>query len=536
MGGVKLGPLLGIASFAAIFFGLYLIENYIPPQREKPGFETYIAMHGRKPILAMPGTNTEKARIALAELKISAAGAVAPFSDEVADISHTEIYPYEYLSKLLSLEDARRQMLAQPSEHSSALYHTALISTLDAYYAALTHAVEALSVGIPTRFSSFGGKTGAVYVASVLASGRERIELLRTEEDRRYDCATGNSSRCSEIPAWPNYAKDTLSTYESTSVPATLPPTVEAIRMQLRAHASKLGIPLSDVETVSLMQSSCYPSYRPIYYDISTHRSEVSPAIAGRFTLLNDAFFYETEHIPVNYSQALYKNGAVFSYQPFNLYICQDAGRELGDLLAIRYSRMLLSSSPIALENRFALPALRTLIRAQDAFLEEEIPNQQTYYELVRAIEHALATINEERLLQIFGSREALVRMNEVAQVARTRSAQFELILGYLDDMQTTSYTTGVFDPVRTNVFFMLRAGLSPLLLLANETGPFLPNTSLFYEHATQELAPTGYSLHSYTRDLSERYSLNQLLDMHLEARNKFLQPLVDEFIARRAP
>ncbi len=516
-----------ILAAAALFF--YLLHGHTPLQQ--PGLEGYIGIHEHNPMLAFPGTSLPDMQLAVDELSISAKAAVLPFRDDPSGILHTETYPVAFLMAIPNTERARRTMLSTRTEQSAETYHKTLLSLIEAYEEALSQAITLLSTGTPTVLSSFMGTSDSAHIAKILREGQNTLTQMKMEEMRRHSCATGGGTACSDRPYWDNVP---MYATKSTLTPATpLPDDIVLKRDALRKYASHSGVSMEDVHTFELSDSSCYPSYAPIYYDVSTNRSTLSSATMAHITLLSDVFFYDLEKIRGAFSRALYQAGSPYSYQPFNAYICQDSGEEFGDLLAMRYARNELAAHPItAASNDTKL--LDELLAAQKEFLAENPTREVSYRHLMSEAERLLR-IKDAKLVELLGSQERVTALRELALSARTRSAGLELVVGYFDDMQAGSYMTARFDAYRTNVFALLRSGISPLLLVANETGPFKKSTSLLSNVSKEELAPTDYSLLSYNRDLRERYTLEKLLSFHLIAREQVIEPIVKDLTARRA-
>lgn len=510
---------------AALVF--YLFYGYAPHQQS--GWEGYIDIHEHNPMLAFPGTSLPDMKLAVDELAISVRAAVLPFRDDPSGILHIEAYPITFLKAMPPTEKARRAMLAARTQESAETYHKTLLSFIDTYDEALTQMITLLSTGTPTALSSFMGTSDSAHIVQILRGGRDTLAQMKMEEMRRHSCATGESGACSEPIRWDNNL--TLPKVPAPVVP--LPEDVVFKRDALRSYALRSGVSMEDVHTFELSDSSCYPSYAPIYYDVSTNRSALSSATMAHITLLSDVFFYDLKEIRGAFSRALYQAGSPYSYQPFNAYICQDSGEEFGDLLAIRYARNELAEHPITAANNDT-KLLDELLAAQKEFLAENPTREVSYRHLMSEAEHLLR-IKDAKLLELLGSQERVTALRELALSARTRSAGLELVVGYFDDMQAGSYMTARFDAYRTNVFALLRSGISPLLLIANETGPFKKHTSLLSKASKEELAPTDYSLLSYNRDLRGRYTLEELLSFHSVARERVIAPIVQDLISHRA-
>lgn len=496
--------------------------------------EAYIYSHEYSPMLAMPGASPSAIVAAAQSLRESAALSILPFSDDPEGTWHVDVYPTEFLNAAANAEEARRIMHYSRTLEDAEAYHHSLLVLLAEYDRALTHTIAGLSVGRPTTLTSFSGTTSAPYIVEVLEKGRLHVEAMGAEESRRYTCLRGNLRACFSRAHWSSHTSLSSRTKETELRDGTPPTEILKMRDALRVYEQRNAGTSTELSTMSLDTSQCYPSYAPIFYDISVGTSTVSDTPAVHAVLLSDVFFYELKNIPVRFSQAYQSAGATYSYQPFNAYICQDAGIEMGRLLSVRYARASLSRSPLSLpENTSSSLLLSMLFRSQEAFLSEATPTEASYQRFIRDAERLVASTPTERLVSLVGAAQAEMLRTLILD-ARTHTANFELIVGYFDDLQGGTYVTGKLDPYRTSVFFMLRGGISPLLMLGNETGPFGKEVSLLSERADRELHPKGFMLRSYVRDLRDRYSLEELLTTHVRAHNAVFEPIVNEFIARR--
>ena len=517
-----------------VFVGLGIYQKNTSSIVQIGGWDAYARIHELSPMLAMPGMSVSEARQAVEAFKKTTAISVLPFSDDPSRVLHTRAYPMDFLSHIPNTEEARRNVLSDASASNAKIYHNALLSLFDAYDHDLANAIALLSVGMPLNLQSFKGFTSSTYVAEILRKGQEQLAVMREEEMRRFMCAEGRDASCAEKVLWTSVRAPAQKNIASP-LQARAPQPIADAQSALRRYAEKSNKGLRDTATVGLSSSSCYASYSPTYYDVSLHTSAFSSTTAVYVTLLSDTFFYDLSKISVSFSKALYATGIPYSYQPFNVYICQDSGREFGDLLSIYNAHALLQKNPIAQVSSAYAPLVHNVLVAQNIFLTHEVLSQGTYDALIAQIDTLLANTTDADLIFFLGSKKEVHRLRDLSLQAKTRSAGFELMIGYFDDLQASTYTTAVFDSYRTNVFAMIRSGISPLLLLANETGPFGRDTTLFYGVAKHEVPPTGFTLLSYRRDLQNMYSLDELLSMHIQAHNKVMQPLIDTLTVRRA-
>lgn len=497
---------------------------------QSPGWSGYVAINKEAPMLALPGADLPQLRQALDELEKTSSVSVFPFSDDPGKTWHRNVHPIAFLRSAADAEDARRAMLRSGTKESITSYHEKLHSLLDAYDEALARTISGVGTGKPTTIASFKGTTSSAHVIEVLTKAKESLARMRAEEERRFDCASGEDPASCKQALWSSARPQTPPSPRSG--PQTLPPEVEVIRTALRDYFERGEV--AQRQTVALAASHCYPSYAPVYYDTSVRASEASGVPAAEFTLLSDAFFYDLQKIPVVFSQEYLKSGATYSYQPFNVYICQDSGYEMGNLLSVRHAHAYLTAHPIVAHSAASRAPLAAVLETQAAFLSETVPSQAAYLQFISALSSVLDK-GDAYALSLFGTRQRTEDLRDLALEARTRSANLELIVGYFDNLQTSTYTTGAYDAYRTSVFYMLRSGVSPLLLLANETGPLGDSGSLFSSTAKTELAPTGYTLLSFSRDLSARHSLSALLSAHAAGHERVVAPKIEELLRLRA-
>ncbi len=483
--------------------------------------------------MALPRTSLPDMITATQELEKSARVAVLPFSDDSDGSWSHGVYPIAFLEASASAEEKRRALLTEPTSAHADAYHAALLALFDSYDAALAHDIAALDVGKKTTIQSFGGTTSSGYIMSVLERGRQGLIAMRKEENRRYSCAEGNVLECAHWRYWPPSGASSPSAQNTLPASTDLPSDVAYIKTAARAFTARLGVTLTDTTTVALSHSRCYPSFTPAYVDVGTHASILSGVTAEYFTILNDSFFYDLKKIPVRYSKAYYNTGATYSNQSFNAYICQDFGQDVGLLLSIQDARETLQQHPIVPLMPSNSSTVHDMLAAQNELISEDVPREQSYRAFIQSAERLLTTTDQRTLPAMLGA-EQLETLRNLVLASRTGSAHFERVVGYFDDLSLGTYVTGTYDPYRTSVFFMLRGGISSLFMIGNETGPFPPGTSLFESRSTVELAPTGYTLLSYKRDLQSAYALSTLLALDARAHTEVFAPLTARLLELR--
>jgi hypothetical protein len=513
---------------AALLMGCALVAALGLLLQGARGPAGYATLHEEAPMLVLGGADTEAVRRAARALAESQEAAVLPFTDDPSGSLHAGFYPTALLIAYADAEDARRALLSKRDSPSAAAYHKRLGALIEEYERQIERYEKGLGVGTRTTITSFGGTMHPDHLAALLTEGEDALARMKREEDRRFACASGDASACLRAHLW-EPSRERARTDAPPQPAAPFKP--EEIRDPMRAYTEALGIPLDDVLTIELARSSCYPSYAPVRYDVSTHPSDVSTGVVTpRFTLVSDAFFYEVERIPVRFSQLFHSAGATYSLQAFNTYICQDFATEAMRLLAIRKAARELSAEPFMPHERSF--ALTGLMDAQERFLSEDVKTERAYLALIAEAER-LERVHGPRLLtKMLGERGA-ARLSALIDAKRGRSADFELLIGYFDNLLLSTYTTARLDPYRTSVFYMLRGGISSFLALGGSTGPFAEGTTFFKEKADTELTPNGFVMRSFRRDLSSEHSLEELLAKNLVGYRAVFAPHARELTAR---
>lgn len=505
---------LAIAAVALVAIGMLGSLPYSTPSIQDAHVSGYVRHARHTPFFALPGTDTKKLRRAIEAFKSTASIAVPESISATA-----QPYPFAFLSSLSDAEDARRTLIGEPSATTTAAYHVALKQVFAAYEADATRISTYLreSPG-PTHFGFISGETTSTYIADIVTESLRTVRAFAAEEDARFACAQGVRSACITFPSRPQRAL-----YNGKeSGPAQLSVEQTLFRDVLRAY-DKESYP-GESAVVSLSQSVCYKGEQPMFYDIASTTSRLSGEGMAWMRPLNNLYFHDVTVSDRPSLVELKEAGITYEYQPVNAYMCPDFGIEISEALTILYAHTLFTQRPITASHRDA----RSLLEAQRKFIGRSMPSQHDFERFVAEAERTLPN------RAVFGADDVR-RLEELVLLAKTRTAQYERIIGYFDDLQMGSVIFKAPPEGHVGEFMVARGGLSSLLLFFNETGP-LPTYTSLVEKAVPTPTLEG-DLRSYRGDLEYTIPSSSLL--HLFKRNASLKqetygPRMNAFLQAR--
>lgn len=481
----------------------------------------YVALARRDPYFALPGTDPLVLTRAIEGFEVTASLAIAP-----SIATPAELYPFSFLKALAIAEGTRRTLIDAPSPERALAYHDALAHVFATYEEDTERLIAYLrnSKG-PERFGFLSGETSRTYIANILTESLLRVRAYARTEETRFACAQGSLSRCRisltrVLPERPSNEEPT-----TTALPAygTL------FRDALRAYDA--GLYQGESTTVSLSRSVCYPTEKPMFYDVASTTSRLSGAAMAWMRPLNDLYFYDLAGTDRPSLLELRDAGMTYEYQPLNAYLCPDFGTEMGTALSILYAHHSLRERPLQSENEH----LTALMQEQATFIGEDFPTEALFERFAEEAGYILSRYPTEHLEASLG-RDGLLHLEELALLSKTRSGYFERTIGYFDDFQMGS---AVFQaPPRGHVgeFLVARGGLSSLLLLFNKTAAFPAEVSLIQTKTTD--VSTMPEVLSYRRELQSEVPLSQVMELlrkNALIKQQVYGPRMEALIVRRA-
>ncbi len=510
---------LAIVSFAVATYGIVSQARFFPSaitSNPKDRLAQYVEAHRLDPIFAFPGIDVEAMRQVVKEFTISARVAMPPYNNQEA--IRESLFPFQFLAAVADAEEARVKLFAEPSREHADVYHRSLMHLMENYKEDSSHARDILEhASTTTRIFFFIGETSPARIKTVLAEAEVHANALMEKEERRFDCLLGLAAQCESIDSLilqfgdmsTGTRLDTLPTEKLTKVAEENFSTLAALNSQLASST-----------LVELSHSACYPS-APTYYAVTTKISRLSGLPSADITYLNDLYFYDLKRTSKQpYFDELQKAGAQYSYQPFNAYLCLDAGEDMGRLMTIIHTRISLAHTPLKARGGYIPPLIKEVLEAQEQFLAGTTVRSDAYDRLIRNASLAVRTYGMTGVSSYFSDATAGEQLVDLVILSRTQSADFEKIVAYFDDLQVGTFLPYHFNPSPLYAFLMTRGGLSPLLALENRTGA-LPQALSLLETNVPHKNPYAYmhiSLRSYENDLHAT-----------RARGTLIQTLLDE-------
>ncbi len=491
----------------AALFGIGAWERLHEMYTMQGSAAAYAQMQQLDPLFAFPGSTPESLTHAVSEFKLSAAVAVPPYLE--GEATRDALYPFRFLDQLPRTETARRALLAEPTQEHASMYHAALHALISSYIDDLRNARNVLlQQNDPAEFDFLSGKTTSAHIEERLAHAQTDAQSLLAQEDRRWQCEQGTASQCESLI----YARATFGTLhsaqelESQSESSSTEEAVENRKTLTVVYPSLDSSPL-----IELSSSACY-AYAPIYFAVATTSSRLSGIAAANVVLLSDIYLDDTTRTDHPFYHALASAGDTFTYQPFNVYLCPDAGEDIGDVLAISNLSASLRTKPFLFSGSLT-PTAQQFIQAQKHVLQENVYTQRTYNAFISASSMLVRIYGIDALAHYLGSSEEAARLTELVAQSRARSADLAEVLGYFDDLQVGSYIPYQYRKSSPQAFLIARSGLSQLFALNNRTvEPIF--RSLVEVRATasdSNNALLNGTIRSYTHDVSKELSRNEL-------------------------
>ena len=455
------------------------------------------------PTFAFPGIDIKKTEAGVAAFKISAEVATPPFKGK--NLSQDFLFPFDFLEAIPKTEAARRVLLENPTEETAFAYHRELLSLMYAYTEDLERARLLL---LPSKNSDTyiypDGTTSTNLIYDRLVEAEARTAAAIQKENDRFGCALEHQSLCESAISLRLH-------FGETKVGLEQPQPSEEIWSTVKVLISA-NLLSSTSTVVALGKSSCYEN-TPTYYAISTAHSRLSGISASSLQYLNDIYLYDLDKSDQPFFNKLKRAGAHYSYQPFNSYICPDAGVDVGESLTMAYLHESLLTHPFIISNGVVPLALLRLQKAQEAYRKEAVLTSQTYTTFIAAASISIRALSREDLAQYLGGSKEVSRLIETVTLARAKTANFEDTLGYFDNLQVGTFLPNEFAPLKPVGLFLSRGGVSQLFQFANKTAPTEGLSSLWLSRTliTNPYSHDHIALRSYADDVRAELSYDAL-------------------------
>jgi hypothetical protein len=185
------------------FFSAALAEVGVPLESAKTLAEKRVlyaqTLAHNNPLLALPGTDTKR----LADNAAHLAALEEHFIEANASSSNVALlralYPTDFLTKLATLEDARRRFVVSGNANDLAAYESAASAAFSAYQQDAQAFARAFVRAVPAQSARFATDGDIVSRADILASVDTLVAATRDTQVRfaaRVRCTNGDISRC----------------------------------------------------------------------------------------------------------------------------------------------------------------------------------------------------------------------------------------------------------------------------------------------------------------------------------------------------
>ncbi|MCX6819749.1 MAG: hypothetical protein NT019_00445 [Candidatus Adlerbacteria bacterium] len=492
----------------------------------------YAEAHALDPLFAFPGFETADLKTQIAAFKISASVALPAFPEGAYVRDH--IYPFRFLDLLPQTEEARRQVLAEPTLEHATLYHTLLLSLIAAHKQDLEDAVALLAHDMSgSHYELFSGQTTATHIRSVLTETLKTDTRAEEKEKARFACLSGTTRACESL------TKLQLQ-FGPHDGGQNLPPT-ESVLNSVLENRDALTVAYPSIDTrplISLTQSSCFTN-SPAFFAVVGGVSRLSNLPTTQAVYLSDLYFEDVRTSTQPFYAALRKEGDSFTYQPFRAYLCPDAGIDFGTTVTIQRAYDTLRQNPFTPTAPIS-PLFETLVSAQKNFTEAPFLTDTAYDAFIRAATETVRGTPKDILTERLGGQTEVLRLIELVTEAETNSADFAGTIGYFDDLQIGGSIIYNLQSSPTIVYFISRGGLSQLYALNNKTISPTPEPLTTQRAAPADQISKGegvpYVSYMQTHDTEPAFSdIRTLLTRDIPARARVLSPSLTQLQQKRA-
>ncbi len=464
----------------------------------------YTEAHALDPLFAFPGSDTNKLSETVEAFEISAKIALPSFPGGESVRQH--IYPFRFLTALPATEEARRQLLADPTHEHAITYHTLLLSLITAHEEDLRSTLSLLATDTSNgQYQLFSGKTTTAHIQKVLTEALRADMDTREKEESRFRCLAGISTSCESLKKL-QLLFGPRDTKESLSVSKNIPNEIKENR-----NALEIVYPALATSTIiSLKNSACFTD-SPAYFSVIAGVSRLSKLPTTQAIYLSDLYLEDVRESSQPFYVALKKKGDSFTYQPFREYLCPDAGADFGKTVAMQKLYDTLTRTPFV----FKTPTPNVLQKVADAqknFTEGPFLTDAAYNFFISSATKAVRRIDPEILAETLGGQREVLRFMETVNESETNSDDFEGVIGYFDDLQIGGSIIYNIESSPTTIYLISRGGLSQLYGLNNAT--IFPSYKPLITQRTAGISQTKGQSVPYVSYIQERETEPALFDI----------------------
>lgn len=460
------------------------------------------------PILALPATNTSELLKAIRALEESQQAYISFYSPQEQGYIENALHPFEFLYLLPALEDARREVLNNPTYVGAVQYVHLLDIALREQQAYIQRLVDTFPEFEQRGFSSsfLAGTTSDSHIVKTLNDLQLHLESQRKKVVARKRCLLGwrTGNKCPmEFPALVPISSDALP--ENREKVLTYGDVLRNYIHENRERFSLTTTPANELPLVHITNAACTRNSNSVY--IFTWRSSLlSEHIALWATPITELIFHDTQQQKNAFETKLANAGVEYEFQPINPYYCIDNGFDTGLIRSAYYIQNSLQKNPL-----FKTETLQSEY-SHIAELEESLTSQTTilHTATVEAYIAALQTLLYSQQRYDSLHTNDIARAHELVTIWRAQSAWLESEIIRLESMAATSRYVLTKMEIPIEPLFVTRSYFSNLLF-ANNTTLFEPRVSFLFEIKPLNLTEAGVV--EYFTDLQQHVPLSTLVD-----------------------
>lgn len=385
------------------------------------------------PLFAMPGISLIDFRVSTANLK-KTTESIKSYYEPSEQAAIEQLYPLEFLSKLVELEETRRKFILSPSPELANEYTRSVSVVAEAYESYLKSFLSTLAdihpdtlSGKQIRFHS--GFSSPVYIRSVYERVLTNADLMREKARLRESCLGGEGKKCEGLMV-PH-----ISTGSRENDPRVnqLPTNISEHLAFLQAFkAYPYNQWQYEKPAAVLQQASCFEQYQPAYFHLWWREGPDGSSIF-KPDILNELIFYDFVNGPQarwRYAQELIaRGGGPYAYQPLTThYVCPDLATDLSKLQTLVFVDR--SGGTISYDGtdeevfEYVDEHNRLLIR----YKESGVLQESDLAAYAQNLQEMLTTLHFGRLSDELG-QATTIKLFETYLIIRTQSAAYEEIL-----------------------------------------------------------------------------------------------------------
>lgn len=494
----------------------------------------YLVETRRDPVFAFPGVDTEQLKSALDAFEGTRDAFLARHTEGDREILRNYLYPIDFLRSMTATERARQTFLKDPTPQYAAGYHASLMETITMYREKASGVRKILGDFDEKTLGFWHGLTSTDRIKNVFSTIILESDARADVARKRFNCFKYGFS-CSSLLQ----DADSLRTHRTTPTAGNIDP-ARPPAPTIALHRNLIEAPLAwetsgpaysittqsveEMPVVSIENSPCALNDEVPYVRFWWSNSRVSKIPSLKMFFLNDLYFRNIARPSNPVEKEFVERGVTYLFQPLNPFVCIDYGSDVGSVLTAYMVQNLLKEDPVSASSENAPEAVYELISLQEHILKSaDILSVQGVTAFVSSAENTLNALGEKALAGYIGEN-AVLRLEEIITLWRSKSAWFGYHIGTLDDASKSILLLSKEGPIPLEEMFLLRSYVSSLFQISNAT---IVKEPLLLLEDKRPFEPQNFGVVGFRESLSTTLTPAQVLEL-LQEYAKNLDHIID--------